>query len=528
MKSIITEKSENIQNTFSIPSFECLCHHCSNLIPNQRVFTCSNKFCSKKYCISCLGSFYQKTTNSIYFSKNNNYSFWKCPSCEGKCLCKKCILKHSFTKTNSEVQNRNNDFLGKKISSDAELIMWLSNGEDTDIDAQNVRFPFVPLNSKIKSKTFDKLIKIAKQCELFYRHKCKNEYIKKNCSNCFETNFHQNDLLRFFNYEIFLYYMKYLFLITNKIVAYSKENFNKNKNDFEELFKKFKKKEEIWAFKDKKIICKQCMYFLINKPNFFQNIKEIFLRKEKKIFLEDGNIELNESKKYEIYFNIKNQLNKEVMKNDSFWMSKKFFDVNKIQQYKNKNNINKEVNNNIIINYNNQNSNVFNTLVFRNEFKINNNSIYNANPMSSRNFFPFINNCIMINNNNINYLNNSLCIDCNYIQLLLYGLQKELTAILGIIDLSKKDNDKLKYFSEFNSLNQKIIDFFKLIDEAVLSNLNFLNDALFKNNLTKERIEIKQKLVGLIIDNRKFLYIINCLKYNFFNTENIYIKCLCS
>ena len=175
MKNIIAEKSENIQNTFGNPSksFEYLCHHCSNIIQNHKEFTCSNNFCSKKYCFSCLVSFYQKTTDSNDSIKNNIFSVWKCPSCEGKCLCNKCISKNSSSTTEAEEQHKSNDFLGKKISSDAELIMWLSNGENKSIDAQNVKFPFVPLNSKIKSKLFDKLIKIAKQCELFYRHKCK-------------------------------------------------------------------------------------------------------------------------------------------------------------------------------------------------------------------------------------------------------------------------------------------------------------------------------------------------------------------
>ncbi len=48
--------------------------------------------------------------------------------------------------------------------------------------------------------------------------------------------------------------MKYLFFVSNKIVCYSKENFNKNQIAFEELFKQFKEKKEVWTFKDTKII----------------------------------------------------------------------------------------------------------------------------------------------------------------------------------------------------------------------------------------------------------------------------------
>ena len=285
MNNLITEKTQTFQNNFIIPHYEYICHHCSKKVLWQQKLICSNPICSSNYCIPCLINFYNETPLNVKNIQNNPFSnFWKCPKCEGKCVCYKCKYQHSSTSTDIEENNKNNNFLGKKISSDAELIMWLSTGEDTSIDVQNVKFPFVPVNSKLKSKDFDKLIKIAKQCELFYRHKCKNEYIKKNCANCYETNFHQNDLLRFFNYETFLYYMKYLFLICNKIVCYSKDNFNKNKNDFEKLFKQFKEKKEVWIFKDTKIICKQCMYFLINKPDFFENIKGIFLRKEKNSF----------------------------------------------------------------------------------------------------------------------------------------------------------------------------------------------------------------------------------------------------
>ena len=540
MKNIIAEKSDNFQNILNIPStsFEYLCHQCSNIIQNQEEFTCSNNFCSKKYCFSCLDSFYQKTTDSNNLIKNNNFSVWKCPSCEGKCLCNKCRSKHSSSTTEAEEQHKSNDFLGKKISSDAELIMWLSNGENKSIDTRNVKFPFVPLNSKIKSKLFEKLIRIAKQCELFYRHKCKNEYIKKNCANCFETNFHQNDLLRFFNYETFLYYMKYLFLISNKIVAYSKENFNKNKSDFEELFKKFKKKEEIWAFKDTRIICKQCMYFLINKPNFFQNIKDIFLKKEKKIFLLDNSIELNTNKRNDNNVYIKNNNNKDTKniinnetKNiDDILISKKVFSVNKISKNNYQNNVKKEINNNIIINYSNHNSNMINNLIFKNELKINNNSIFDVNSISNSVHYPFINNFLM--NYNIYNLNKSSSIDNNYIQSLFFGLKNNMTGILGIVELCKKDNDRAKHFSEIILLNKRIIYYFKLIEEAVLSNINLLNNILFKINIiakeNTENIETKQKLIELIADNKNFLSLINYLYYNYLNIEDIFIKNLFS
>ena len=530
MKNIQTENAENIPNFYFSPPFEYICHHCSNKIETQQQLTCSNTICSNRYCISCLVNVYKKSTSLINFIQNKKFSkFWKCPSCEGKCCCSKCKINLPSTKENTEDKILNNNFLGKKINSDAELIMWLSSGEDTNIDSQNVKFPFVPLNSKIKSKVLDKLIKIAKQCELFYRHKCKNEYIKKHCANCFETYFHQNDLLRFFNYETFLYYMKYLFYVSNKIVDYSKENFNKNKNDFEILFQKMKKKEEIWAFKDTKIICKQCMYFLINKPNFFQNIKDIFLKKEKKIFLLSNNIELNEEKNVEYNLNINKKINSNNFDNNPKsidLISKNIFKIKKEPKNKINKNFTSEENNKIIINYNNHNNNICNTLIFNNEYKINNNNIFGISPIGHLNKLPFIN--IFNMNYNNNYFKNFPCINYNYIQSLFLGLKKEMNDILLIVDLSKKDNNnKFIYFSKVGTLNQNIINYFKLIEGNVLRNLNFLNSIITKYNIDKDNkvfIEIKPKIIELILENKKFLTLLNSLKFNYLNVENVFIK----
>ena len=189
-------------------------------------------------------------------------------------------------------------YLGKKLSPDAELIMWLSSENKKKIDNKNLKFPFVHLNNKIKGKDYDKLIKIAKQCELYYRHKCKNEYINKYCLNCSQTNFHQNDLIRFISIENFLYYMKYIFFVSNNIVAYSKTNFNNNKKDFENIINDFKEIKEKWKFKGAKILCKQCMFKLINKPNFFINIKEILSRDRNQT---DDNLQMELSEENDIY-----------------------------------------------------------------------------------------------------------------------------------------------------------------------------------------------------------------------------------
>ena len=518
MKNIIIEKSKNIPNALIIPSQDNFCIHCSNLLQNRQYLTCSNQDCSSKYCVSCLINFYQKNDKDINsFLKNSSLSDWKCPSCEGKCLSNKSKSSYHSSMTNeTENGSKNNSFSGKKISSDAELIMWLSSNEEKPIDTRNVKFPFIPLNSKIKSKVFDKLIKIAKQCELFYRHKCKNEYIKKNCSNCFEINFHQNDLLRFFNYETFLYYMKYLFLVSNKIVDYSKENFNRNKNDFEQLFQRFKDKKEIWIFKDTKIICKQCMLFLINKPNFFENIKNIFLKREKKFSLSNNIIELNEQENN--INNIDNSNNNEYF--DSIEInSKKVFKI--IKQPKNRNFNDKNNNNNIIINYNKNNNNIYNTLILNNEFKFGNFPFLGLNIFGNPIYSPFF-------SSKYNDLNNLSIFNSNSVQTYFLGLKQELVELLKMVDLSKINNNKVMYLPDIELINQKIMNYFKLIENSICSNLRFLNISILKNGIylknNIEFIEIRAKLFDLIIESKNSISLLNSLKFKYLTAINTFIK----
>ncbi len=82
MKNLLTEKAQNIQNTFHIPLFDYFCHHCSNKIQNHQQLTCSKPNCQNKYCIPCLISFYEKTPNFINSFKDINApNYWECPSC---------------------------------------------------------------------------------------------------------------------------------------------------------------------------------------------------------------------------------------------------------------------------------------------------------------------------------------------------------------------------------------------------------------------------------------------------------------
>ena len=377
-------------------------------------------------------------------------------------------------------KKENNEFLCKKLSSDAELIMWLSSDKNKKVDIHNLKFPFTHIDSKIKDKDFNKLIKIAKQCELFYKHKCKNEYIIKSCINCSETYFHSNDLLRFINFEIFLYYMKYIFLISNGILAYSKKNFNINKRDLEEIFNNFKKTDEQWKFNEPKIICKQCMFKLINKPHFFENIKEIFF--ENKKLYEDKDIELIEEKFYDDFNKEKSIIPNETNKNI-------IIDSNRI-------NCEQKLNNdsNIIINYNNPNKNVYNTVIFNNNLT--------TYPLFLNNF-----------TNDLQYK------DANYIESLFLSLKNLFFEIINISGMYKNNKiSKIDCLTKIQLLNQKINNCFNLLQNSIRINIFYSYKLILIYNLS-----IYNDISFCIVNNKNILDSLNFLLLQFLCIENIFI-----
>ena len=377
-------------------------------------------------------------------------------------------------------KKENKELLRKKLSSDAELIMWLSSDNNKKVDIHNLKFPFTHIDSKIKDKDFNKLIKIAKQCELFYKHKCKNEYIIKSCINCSETYFHSNDLLRFINFEIFLYYMKYIFLISNDILAYSKKNFNINKRDLEEIFNNFKKADEQWKFSEPKIICKQCMFKLINKPHFFENIKEIFF--ENKKLYEDKDIELIEEKFFDDYNKEKSIIPNETNKNI-------IIDSNRINYEQKLNN-----DSNIIINYNNPNKNIYNTVIFNNNLT--------TYPL-------FLNNFI----NDLQYK------DANYIESLFLSLKNLFFEIINISGMYKNNKiSKIDCLTKIQLLNQKINNCFNLLQNSIRINIFYSYKLILIYNLS-----IYNDISFCIVNNKNILDSLNFLLLQFLCIENIFI-----
>ena len=377
-------------------------------------------------------------------------------------------------------KKENKELLRKKLSSDAELIMWLSSDNNKKVDIHNLKFPFTHIDSKIKDKDFNKLIKIAKQCELFYKHKCKNEYIIKSCINCSETYFHSNDLLRFINFEIFLYYMKYIFLISNDILAYSKKNFNINKRDLEEIFNNFKKTDEQWKFNEPKIICKQCMFKLINKPHFFENIKEIFF--ENKKLYEDKDIELIEEKFFDDFNKEKSIIPNETNRNI-------IIDSNRINYEQKLNN-----DSNIIINYNNPNKNIYNTVIFNNNLT--------TYPL-------FLNNFI----NDLQYK------DANYIESLFLSLKNLFFEIINISGMYKNNKiSKIDCLTKIQLLNQKINNCFNLLQNSIRINIFYSYKLILIYNLS-----IYNDISFCIVNNKNILDSLNFLLLQFLCIENIFI-----
>ena len=185
-------------------------------------------------------------------------------------------------------------------------------------------------------------------------------------------------------------------------------------------------------------------------------------------------------------------------------------------------------NKNIIINYNNHNNNIYNTLILNDKNYLNNNQIFGLNSLHSPYQFPFINNNFIINSNlNVNnYSNYFSSINSNYIKSLFIKLQKVLTDILGIVNILKNSNDKNNYFFIIDLLNVEIINYFSLIGKTIIYNINILNNILLKydtnininNNI--DYINLRKLIIEFIKENKNYLDLFNFLKFNYLNIEN--------
>ena len=423
-----------------------------------------------------------------------------------------------------------NNFIGKKLTGDAELISWLSgieinNKNEKEEEGQEEN------NSKIKKKLRDKLINNARKCELFFKHKFENEdVICIQCAFCLKKYFNQNELIRFVNFDDFIYYLKYIFYLSDKVTCYSIINFKSNKKSFDSLFSKFKKKEEKWDFNQDKILCKLCMFKLVNKPDFMKKIKSILLQgeNEKSYNINEGDIIIeldsdeSKNKNYKSNFVVEKCKNNNVSRNHRIY-------ENRNKNQKNRNNYNQRPPF-PYYNYNNPNYlNIFNSNNININIKNDNQIINNYYQNNS-----FIELCQKVNNNefgiqdlNTNkvnlywhqlfYINHNKVVDiCKEIKIEMINLN------CYVKKLYKKMKEKAEYNLENQYRDKQIIQnsknrtlfLLKRITYFIEVNKNcfnfFINDlGIYRNKESVEKI-----LITLINENNK----------NYFNISQLLEK----
>ena len=259
MKINIEKKKEN---------FYILCHHCEKLKQANECLLCSIETCKENYCFECLKKIYYKKNDLSEIIDDAKENGWKCFKCNNKCLCEKC----KSNKTKNKTPNKK----PQKVNEDALLIESLYNGQIPKVDVQEMKFPYIPSQNKINIRLKTKLIKIAKLCEHYYKHKCKSEIFHKECLICHENEFHTNEIVRFKNSDLFLDYLRYCVLCMNDTFNYNSKIYNKNKKEILEYQEEYTQNIMEWEFHIPKIICKSCLLIAMNQNNFLPKIKNIF------------------------------------------------------------------------------------------------------------------------------------------------------------------------------------------------------------------------------------------------------------
>ena len=125
--------------------------------------------------------------------------------------------------------NPHDNFIGKKLTGDAELILWLSGIEINNKNSKEDK-GLEENNSKIKKKLKNKLIKNARKCEFYFKPKCETEeLVCAQCAYCLKKYFNYNELIRFVNFDDFIHYLKYIVYLSDKVTCYSIINYKSNK-----------------------------------------------------------------------------------------------------------------------------------------------------------------------------------------------------------------------------------------------------------------------------------------------------------
>ena len=182
--------------------------------------------------------------------------------------------KNIYIEIKEEKSNEDNENLNYYNSkNDAILIESLCKNYNPKYDQKEMKFPFIPSIKKFPSRFKSKLIKIAKTCEHYYRHKCKCEYFKKKCLICEKLEHHTNELLRFKNSDDFINYLRYIYICMNDVVDYKHKIFSDNKEELFEFYKIYDKGKSDWSFHLPKTLCKLCLFEMVNCKNSLKTLK---------------------------------------------------------------------------------------------------------------------------------------------------------------------------------------------------------------------------------------------------------------
>lgn len=390
------------------------------------------------------------------------------------------LIAYSTSPENEDKQDTK--ILGKKIKNDTDLMLWLS-GKEINQKIDETKTVPVELNFKVKKKLRNKLIKIAKKCELYFiKHFPNKQYISKICPCCLKQIFDLNELLRFVNFEEFVYYLKYIFHLSDDVFSYSLVNFKNNKKEGDILFSKFTEKEELWNFDEPKFICKLCIFTLVNKPNFIENIKNVFLNNVNYNYLDVGNSELLDS----------NDVEEEIIQKKKG----KLMNKNKL----NSKNNNYECNIPNQINFNNSdiiNININNSKMINNNY--NNDTSYNNNKFFD--FNPNINNANLLNitpEKIISYNTELFNINSKEIESVFIELKLHLVNLIGYISSNMKTNDNITNIQFIQNIQNQIILLFNKLALLVINN-NYL--LIVHSNYYQNNAIVIQILLSLINQN---------------------------
>ena len=393
-------------------------------------------------------------------------------------------------------------------------------------------------NSKI-----NKYEKYSKLIEDFYINKYGLKEIQEKCFICQMNNFSSDELLYFENTKSLFYYLKNIFFSKKNKLSIPSKIFLGNQNELH----KYKKADFISKIKfyNPKIVCKTCLFKIINENNIISNIMKIFKDNDNTSLVNDKNSsDLSNDLNFVNCIEIKNddlgidnleikkdnknnnneKNNLEMGKNNNFPSLNKddsnLSFLKDLKLYK----FNRNNNENFINNSNN--NNIFNNSLFKNDENSNcnfinyNNNNYNINLNT-------INNFNYTNYNNINKYNivindtffpKNKIINNNDRKCKVPENNLIIQSINNNNNYENKDNKILLNNNKFTTNNFSQDNINKKKDEFL--SISYLNNI--NNNCKNNEVNINQNQGEINKKNNFELFIIKHLFSN-----NIYELLLC-